>query len=85
MGKEPKGKEPKGDGRVNKGHFFQPGHLLARLTGVGGAAAASGITPAQADWPDDPGVVLHRRVVSGHLALSRSCAPTLRVSLARAR
>jgi hypothetical protein len=56
MGKEPKGEEPKGDGRVNKGHFFQPGHLLARLTGVGGggAAAASGITPAQADWPDDP-------------------------------
>ena len=41
MGKEPKGEEPKGDGRVNKGHFFQPGHLLARLTGVGGAAAAS--------------------------------------------
>ena len=55
MGKEPKGKEPKGDGRVNKGHFFQPGHLLfARFTGVGGAAAASGIMPAQADWPDDP-------------------------------
>ena len=42
-------------GRVNKGHFFQPGHLLfARFTGVGGAAAASGIMPAQADWPDDP-------------------------------
>ena len=54
MGKEPKGKEPKGDGRVNKGHFFQPGHLLARFAGVGGAAAASGIMPAQADWPDDP-------------------------------
>ena len=40
-GEGTKGKEPKGDGRVNKGHFFQPGHLLARLTGVGGAAAAS--------------------------------------------
>ena len=49
------GKEPKGDGRVFKGHFDQAGHLLfARLDGVGGAAAASGIMPAQADWPDDP-------------------------------
>ncbi len=39
----------------NQGHFFdQPGQLLARFTGVGGAAAASGMTPAQADWPDDP-------------------------------
>ena len=43
-------------GRIQrKGHFFdQPGQLLARFTGVGGAAAASGMTPAQADWPDDP-------------------------------
>ena len=49
------GKEPKGDGRVFKGHFDQAGHLLfARLDGFGGAAAASGIMPAQADWPDDP-------------------------------
>ena len=39
----------------NQGHFFdQPGHLLARCSGVGGAASASGMTPAQADWPDDP-------------------------------
>ena len=37
-----------------QGHFFQPGHRLARCSGVGGAAAASGMTPAHADWPDDP-------------------------------
>ena len=43
------GEDPK------KGHFFdQPGHPLARYAGDGGGAAASGITPAQADWPDDP-------------------------------
>ena len=53
MGKEPKGRNQRGWACV-QGHFFQPGHLLARLTGVGGAAAASGIMPAQADWPDDP-------------------------------
>ena len=42
-------------GWTYQGHFFdQPGHLLARFDGVGGAAAASGIMPAQADWPDDP-------------------------------
>ena len=27
---------------------------VARFDGVGGATAASGIMPAQADWPDDP-------------------------------
>ena len=43
------------DPNTYQGHFFdQPGHLLARCSGVGGAAAASGIMPAQADWPDDP-------------------------------
>ena len=42
-------------GWTYQGHFFdQPGHPLARFAGVGGAAAASGIMPAQADWPDDP-------------------------------
>ena len=39
----------------NQGHFFdQPGHPLARYAGDGGGSAASGMTPAQADWPDDP-------------------------------
>ena len=60
MGKEPKGKEPKGDGRVNKGHFFQPGHFLARLTGVGGAAAASGIIKTLYSRRDRATLRLHR-------------------------
>ena len=54
MGEGTKGEGTKGGWACVQGHFFQPGHLLARFTGVGGAAAASGIMPAQADWPDDP-------------------------------
>ena len=55
-GEGTKGEGTKGGRACRQGHFDQPGHLLARsfLEGVGGAAAASGITPAQADWPDDP-------------------------------